>query len=98
MTWCSRKQVTRGPHIPGQLNLVATIQARPDYPYRVGFPSRGLLVDMQQVAPPSNRPVCNEVQQQVNSIFSTSFRISSLESKCTQSAMGGPGPGWPNMP
>ena len=39
------------------------IQARPDHPNRVVSPSRGLPVDMHQVAPTSNRPFCNEVQQ-----------------------------------
>ena len=35
-----------------------TIQARPDHPNRIVSPSRGLPVDIHQVAPSSSRPVC----------------------------------------
>ena len=47
---------------------------------------------MQQVAPASSRPVCNEAQQQITSVCVTSFRTPSLGSGCTQSALGGSGP------
>ena len=50
---------------------------------RVVSPSRGLPVDMKQVAQSSNRPVCKEVQQQVTSIFVTSSRVPSLGSICS---------------
>ena len=67
-----------------------TIQARPDHPDRVVSPSRGLPVDMPQMAPDSNRPVCIEVQQ-VTSVCVTSSRLPRLGSRCMQSTLGGPG-------
>ena len=47
-------------------------------------PSRGLPVNIQQVAPTSNRPICHEVQQEVTSVC--------VGSRCTQPVMGGSGP------
>ena len=38
------------------------IKTGSDHPNRVVSPSRGLPSVMQQVAPPSNRPICYEVQ------------------------------------
>ena len=46
---------------------------------------------MQQVAPASNRPVCNEVQEQVTSVCVTSTGSLGLGSGCTQPAMRGSG-------
>ena len=47
---------------------------------------------MQQGAPTSNRPLCNEVQQQTNPVCVISARAPGLASQCTQPAMGGSGP------
>ena len=55
-------------------------------------PSRGLPADMHQVAPTSNRPICNEVQEQVTSVCVTIYRFPSLDSRCIQSILGGPIP------
>ena len=44
------------------------------------------------MAPTSNRPLCNEVQQQASQICVTSARLPVLGSQCTQPAMGGSGP------
>ena len=65
------------------------IQARQEQPNRVVSPSRGLPVDMHQVAFISNRPIYNEVQQ-VASLRVISSRLPNLGSRCTQSTFGGP--------
>ena len=44
------------------------------------------------MAPTSNRPICNKVQQQVASVCVSSSRLPSVGSRCTQSTLGGPGP------
>ena len=49
------------------------IQARPDHPNRVVSHSRGLPLDVHQVTPTSNRPICNKVQQQATSVHVTSY-------------------------
>ena len=67
------------------------IQTRPDHPNRVVSPSRGLLSNMQQVAPASNRPICHEVQQQVTYVCVIGTESPGHSSGCTQSAMGGSG-------
>ena len=67
------------------------IQARPDHPNRVVSPSSGLPIDMQQVAPAPNRPICHEVQQQVASVCVTGTGSPGHSNGCTQSAMGGSG-------
>ena len=46
---------------------------------------------MQQVAPPQDRPVCHEVQQQVTSVYVSCSRPPSHGSGRPQSAMGGSG-------
>ena len=46
-------------------------QTRPDHPNKVDSPSRGLPSNMQQVPPASNRPICQEVQQQIASVCVT---------------------------
>ena len=63
------------------------IQARPDHPDRVVSPSRGFPINMQQVAPASNRSICHEVQQQVTSICVTGTGSPGLSCGCTQSTL-----------
>ena len=53
---------------PAERGSGQAIQARPDHPNRVVSPSRGLLLNMQQVAPAQNRLNCHEFQQQVASV------------------------------
>ena len=67
------------------------VQAGPDHPNKVVLPSRDLLVDMNQLAPISNRPICNKVQQQVASVCVANSRRPSQASRCTQSTLEGPG-------
>ena len=86
---CIRKQVTLKPDT-FQAGRQAT-QARQDHPNRVVFPSRGLPINMQQVAPAQNRLICHEVQQQVASVCDTSTGSPGHSSGCTQSAMVGSG-------
>ena len=50
---------------PAERGSRQAIQTRPDHPNRVVSPSRGLPLNMQQVAPAQNRLICHEVQQQV---------------------------------
>ena len=47
---------------PAECGNRHAIQARPDYSNRVVAPSRGRPGNMQQVAPTSNRPLCDKVQ------------------------------------
>ena len=53
LTWCTRKQVTLSPthSRPAECGSGQAIQARPDHPNRVVSPSRGLPLNLQQVAP-----------------------------------------------
>ena len=67
------------------------IPSRPDYSNRMVPPSRGLPDHMLQVAPAPDRPICNEVQQQVTSVCVTSTGYPGSSSGCSQSAMGGSG-------
>ena len=67
------------------------IQARPDYSNRMASPSIGLPGNMRQVAPATDRPFCDKVQQQAGSICVTSSGSRGLGSRRTQPAMGGPG-------
>ena len=62
------------------------IQARPDHPDRMVSPSGGFPINMQHVAPSSNRSICHEVQQQVTSVCVTSTGSPSLGCGCTQPA------------
>ena len=71
-------------HIPGR-----AIQARSDHPNRVVSPSRGLPLNMQQVAPAQNRLICHKVQQQVASVCVTGTGSPGHSSGCAQSAMVG---------
>ena len=76
---------------PAERGSRQAIQTRPDHPNRVVSPSRGLLSNMQQVAPASNKPFGHEVQQQVTSVCVTGTRSPGHSSGCTQSTMGGSG-------
>ena len=88
LTWISKKRVTLISRLAECGNKQA-IQAVSDHPNRVVSPSRVHPVDMHQVAPSSNRPVCNEVQQQITSVCDTS---SDLASGRSQPTFGGSGP------
>ena len=48
------------------------------------FASRNLLVDMHQVAPNSNRLLCDKVQQKVTSVCVISSRLPTLGSRSTR--------------
>ena len=63
------------------------IQAGPDHSNRMVPPSRGFPSYMQQVAPPSDRSICHEVQQ-VTSVCVASTGLLGNSSGCTQYAMG----------
>ena len=67
------------------------IPSRPDHSNRMVPPSRGLPDHMLQVAPAPDRPICNEIQQQVTSVHVTSTGYPGSSSGCSQSAMGGSG-------
>ena len=68
-----------------------TVQAGSDHPDRVVPPSGSFSTDMQPMAPASNRPICHEVQPQITSVCLSSTRLPGCSSRCTYSAMGGPG-------
>ena len=68
-----------------------TVQAGSDHPDRVVPPSGSLPPDMHPVAPASNRPVCHEVQPQVTSVCLSGTGLPGSCSRCTRSAVGGPG-------
>ena len=91
LTWCTRKQVTLNPtrSRPAERGSRQGIQARPDHPNRVVSLSRGLPLNMQQVAPAQNRLICREVQQQVASVCVTGTGSPGHSSGCTQLAMVG---------
>ena len=76
---------------PAERGSGQAIQARPDHPNRVVSPSRGLLLNMQQVAPAQNRLNCHEVQQQVASVCVPGTGSPGHSSGCAQSAMVGSG-------
>ena len=91
LTWCTRKQVTLSPthSRPAERGSRQAIQARPDHPNRVVSPSRGLPLNMQQVAPAQNRHICHKVQQQVASVCVTGTGSPGNSSGRAQSAMVG---------
>ena len=68
-----------------------TIQAGSDHPDRVVPPPGSFSTDMQPMAPASNRSICHEVQPQVTSVCLSSTGLPGCSSRCTYSAMGGPG-------
>ena len=76
---------------PAERGSRQAIQARPDHPNRVVSPSRGLPLNMQQVAPAQNRLIGHEVQQQVASVCVTGTGTPGHSSGCAQSAMVGSG-------
>ena len=72
---------------PAECGSRQSIQVRPDHPNGMVTPSRGLPVNMHQVAQTSND--CNQVQQ-VTSVCVTSSRSPGMGSGCTQPALGQP--------
>ena len=67
------------------------VQAGSDNPDRVVPPSGSFSTDMQTMAPAPNRPICHEVQPQITSVCLSSTGLPGCSSRCTDSAMGGPG-------
>ena len=67
------------------------VQAGSDHPDRVVPPSGSFSTDMQPMAPAPNRPICHEVQPQITSVCLSSTGLPGCSSRCTDSAMGGPG-------
>ena len=76
---------------PSKCDSGQAVQTRPDHPDGVVPPSGSFSKFMQQMAPPSDRPLCHEIQPQAASICISSSRLSGCRSGCTHSAMGGPG-------
>ena len=68
-----------------------TVQIRSDHPNRMVPPARNLPSHMRQVAPASNRSLCDEVQQQTTPVRITGSGPQGHCSGCTQFVMGGPG-------
>ena len=62
---------------PAECGSRQTIQGRPDHPNTMVSPSRGLQVDMHQVAPTLKRPVCSDIQPQITSACVTSSTLPS---------------------
>ena len=94
LTLCTTRQVTpKVQHIPGPAECGSrqAIKARPDHPDRVVSPSGGLSINMHQVAQAADRPIYNEVQQQVAPVCVTGTGPSGLGSVHTQPAIGGSG-------
>ena len=77
-------------HVPGRLSVVADKLSRLGQTIQtVVSPSRGLPLNMQQVAPAQNRLICHKVQQQVASVCVTGTGSPGHSSGCAQSAMVG---------
>ena len=76
---------------PAECGSRQAIQTRPDHPNRVVSPSGGLPSNIQQVILASNRPIRNEVQQQVALVCVTGTRSPGHCSGRTKSSMGGSG-------
>ena len=68
-----------------------TVQTGSDHPDGVVPPPRSFPTDMQPMAPASHRPVCHEVQPQITSVCLSGAGLPGSSSRCTYSAMGGPG-------
>ena len=68
-----------------------TVQIRSDHSDRMVPLARNLPSHMRQVAPASNRSLCDEVQQQTTSVRITGPGPQGHCSGCTQFVMGGPG-------
>ena len=86
LTWCSRNQVTYSR--PAKRGSGQAIPGRPSHTDRMVPPSRDFRVDMQQVAPTSNRSFRPEVQQQAPLVCVTGSGPIGHCSGCTQPAMG----------
>ena len=69
---------------PADCSSRQAIHSSPDHPSRMVFASRNLLVDMHQVAPNSNRLLCDKVQQKVTSVCVISSRLPTLGSRSTR--------------
>ena len=86
MTWCTSKHVTlKVQHIPGRLNVVADRLFRLDQTIQTEW---SLLPEVFQAICnrcylTSNRPFCDEVQQQTIQICVTSAKPPGLGSQCT---------------
>ena len=76
---------------PSECNSRQTVPAGSDHPDRMVPPSRNFSQIVQQMAPTSDRSVCDEVQPQVTSFCVSSSRFPGCSSGCTHSAMGGSG-------
>ena len=76
---------------PAECGSRQAFQAGPDHTDQIISRSRGLPVNMQQVALASNRPICHKFQQQVASICVTSTGSPVMSSECAQPTMGGSG-------
>ena len=87
LTWFQKTSDSQPHSRPTECGSRQAIQARPDHSNGVVSTSRGLPINMQQVALAPNRPICHHVQQQVASVCVTGSPGHS--SGCTQSAMGG---------
>ena len=68
-----------------------TVQIRSDHPNRMVPPARNLPSHMRQVAPASNRSLCDEVQQQTTPVCITGSGPQGHCSGCTQFVLGAPG-------
>ena len=90
---CQETSDSQGPTHPRSPKRSSrqTIQTGSDHPDRVVSPSRSFPNLLQQVAPPSDRPIRHEVQQQVASICVTGTGPPGHSSRCSQFAMGGSG-------
>ena len=76
---------------PSKCDSGQAVQTGPDHPDGVVPPSGSFSKFMQQMAPPSDRPLRHEIQPQAASICISSSGLSGCCSGCTHSAMGGPG-------
>ena len=73
---------------PVECSSRQAFQARTDHPDRVVPPSSSVQNTMRQMAPTSNRSLCNQIQQQGPPVCVTSSGHHGHCSRCTQSIMG----------
>ena len=76
---------------PVKRNSGQAVQTGSDHPDRVVPPSGSFSQAVQQMAPASGRPLCDEVQPQTTSICITSAGQAGHSGRCTHSALGGSG-------
>ena len=76
---------------PVECSSRQTFQARTDHPDRVVPPSSSVQNTMRQMAPTSNRSLCDQIQQQGPPVCVTGPGHHGHCSRCTQSIMGGAG-------